>query len=125
MTPGRGLLFKKNECRYIVLYSYANWAKSQIDRRLGYCSLVWGNLVTWRRKKQYVVSRSSAEVELRAIEIAIGKGIWITRVLTELGMTFEKLVKLKCDNQSTICIAKDPVHHDIIKHVEIDRHFIA
>ena len=29
------------------------------------------------------------------------------------------------DNQSTIQIAKNPVHHDRTKHVEIDRHFIA
>ena len=29
-----------------------------------------------------------------------------------------------CDNQSTISIAKNPVHHDRTKHVEIDRHFI-
>ena len=29
-----------------------------------------------------------------------------------------------CDNQSAISIAKNPVHHDWTKHVEIDRHFI-
>ena len=28
-------------------------------------------------------------------------------------MKFEKSVKLKCDNQATISIAKDPIHHDI------------
>ena len=30
-----------------------------------------------------------------------------------------------CDNQSAIAIAKNPVHHDQTKHVEIDRHFIS
>ena len=40
-------------------------------------------------------------------------------------MKFEKSVKLKCDNQPTISIAKDPIHHDITKHMEIDRNFIA
>lgn len=29
-----------------------------------------------------------------------------------------------CDGQSTIAIAKNPVHYNITKHVEIDRHFI-
>ncbi|RVW47558.1 DNA mismatch repair protein MSH7 [Vitis vinifera] len=40
-----------------------------IDRRStsGYCSFVWGNLVTWRSKKQSVVARSSAEAEYRAL----------------------------------------------------------
>uniref|UniRef100_A0A803P9Y7 Mitochondrial protein n=1 Tax=Cannabis sativa TaxID=3483 RepID=A0A803P9Y7_CANSA len=34
---------------------------------LGYCIFVWGNLVTWRSKKQSVVTRRSAEVEYRAM----------------------------------------------------------
>ena len=57
MTPGRRLLFKKNGCKDIVLYSDADWVGSQTNRRstTGYCSLVWGNLVTWRSKKQYVL----------------------------------------------------------------------
>ena len=29
-----------------------------------------------------------------------------------------------CDNLATISIAKNPVHHDRTKHVELDRHFI-
>ena len=33
-------------------------------------------------------------------------------------------MKMLCDNQSAISIAKNPVHHDRTKHVEIDRHFI-
>ena len=29
-----------------------------------------------------------------------------------------------CDNLAAISIAKNPIHHDRTKHVEIDRHFI-
>jgi len=33
-------------------------------------------------------------------------------------------MKLFCDNQSAISIAKNPLHHDRTNHVKIDRHFI-
>jgi hypothetical protein len=48
MTPGRGLLYKKCDNRNIEIYTDADWAGNIIDRRStsGYCSYVWGNLVT-------------------------------------------------------------------------------
>ena len=32
---------------------------------------------------------------------------------------------MMCDDQAAISIAKNPVHYDRTKHVEIDRHFIS
>lgn len=63
MTPNKGLLYKKSDNRNVEIYSDANWAGDISDKRStsGYCTYVWGNLVTWRSKKQPVVSRSSAE----------------------------------------------------------------
>ncbi|RVW13652.1 Retrovirus-related Pol polyprotein from transposon TNT 1-94 [Vitis vinifera] len=91
-----GLFFQRTTKKEIKIFSDADWAGSVTDRRStsGYCSFVWGNLVTWRSKKQSVVARSNAEAEFRAMA------------------------------QAAINIAKNPVHHDRTKHVEIDRHFI-
>ncbi|KAL5840582.1 hypothetical protein ACOSQ4_013190 [Xanthoceras sorbifolium] len=126
MTPGKGLLFEKHSDRDLKIYTDADWASSMVDRRStsGYCSYVWGNLVTWRSKKQAVVSKSSAESEFRSMATGICEGIWLKRVMAELGMDDQGSVKIMCDNQAAISMAKDPVFHDKTKHVEIDRHFI-
>ncbi|RVW56043.1 Retrovirus-related Pol polyprotein from transposon TNT 1-94 [Vitis vinifera] len=126
MTPGKGLFFQRTTNKEIEIFSDADWAGSVTDRRStsGYCSFVWRNLVTWRSKKQSVVARSSAEVEFRAMAQGICEGIWLNRLLEELRVPLKHPMVLYCDNQAAINIAKNPVHHDRTKHVEIDRHFI-
>ncbi|RVX18785.1 Retrovirus-related Pol polyprotein from transposon RE1 [Vitis vinifera] len=76
-------------------------------------------------EKQSVVAKSSAEAEYRALAQGICEGIWIKRVLSELGQTSSSPILMMCDNQAAISIAKNPVHHDRTKHVEIDKHFIT
>ncbi|RVW94789.1 Retrovirus-related Pol polyprotein from transposon TNT 1-94 [Vitis vinifera] len=126
MTPGKGLFFKRVASHDVEIFSDADWVGSLTDRRStsGYCTYVWGNLVTWRSKKQSVVARSSAEAEARAMAHGICEGIWLKRLLEELQLAPHKPMKLMCDNQASISIAKNSVHHDRTKHVEIDRHFI-
>ncbi|KAJ4700964.1 Retrovirus-related Pol polyprotein from transposon TNT 1-94 [Melia azedarach] len=46
------------------------------------------------------------------------------RVLQELSIPVIEPMRMHCDNQSVISIAKNPIHHDRTKHVEIDRHFV-
>ena len=126
MTPGKGIFFKGGGNKGIEIYSDADWAGSISDRKstTGYCTYVWGNLVTWRSKKQSVVARSSAEAEYRALAQSICEGLWIKRLLEELRISTSEPMKVFCDNLAAISIAKNPVHHDRTKHVEIDRHFI-
>jgi len=81
--------------------------------------------VTWRSKKQPVVARSSAEAEFRALALGICEGMWLKRLLQELRVKAEGSINMRSDSQSAIAIAKNPVHHDRTKHVEIDRHFIS
>ena len=59
-TPGRGLIFEINKHLVIDGYCDADWASCLDDRRStsGFCFFVGGNLVSWRSKKQAVLSRS-------------------------------------------------------------------
>ncbi|PON83175.1 hypothetical protein TorRG33x02_210090 [Trema orientale] len=125
-TAGRGLFFKKNSKRSIEAFTDADWAGDIDDRKStsGYCTFVWGNLVTWRSKKQSVVSRSSAEAEFRAVAQGICELLWLKMMLEELKVTKEESMKLFCDNKAAINIFHNPVHHDRTKHVEVDRYFI-
>ena len=125
-APGKGIFFKKNNNRGVEIFTDADWAGCVMDRRStsGYCTFVWGNLVTWRSKKQSVVARSSAEAEFRALSQGICEGMWLKRLLSELRIPINNPMEVKCDNLAAISIAKHPVHHDRTKHVEIDRHFI-
>ena len=45
-------------------------------------------------------------------------------MLEELGIRNGSTMTVLCDNKAAIKIAKNTVHHDRTKHVEIDRHFI-
>jgi hypothetical protein len=71
-----------------------------------------------------VVTRSTAEAEYRAMAHGVSEGLWLRRLLLELGLFEDKPIMLYCDNKAAINIANNPVQHDKTKHVEIDRHFI-
>ena len=97
-----------------------------MDRRStpGYCISVWGNLVSWRNKKQIVVARSSAKAELRSLAHGLSKILWLKHLLEELRVPAQIPLKLFCDNKAAINISHNPVHHDRTNHMEVDRHFI-
>ncbi|KAJ0606762.1 putative RNA-directed DNA polymerase [Helianthus annuus] len=125
-TPGRGIVFKNNGHLDVKAFTDADWAGNPNDRRstAGFFTLVGGNLVTWRSKKQKVVSLSSAESEFRGIVKGITEILWLKKLMNEIGFPLKLPTQLMCDNKAAIKISENPVQHDRTKHVEIDRHFI-
>ena len=124
-TLGKGLIFEKHNHYHVEAYTDVDWGSLLIDRRStsGYCTLVAGNLVTWKGKK-HVVSRFSAEAEFRAMALGICELMWLNTLLKELHVKVDEPMRLYCDNKAAISIAHNLVQHDRTKHVEIDQHFI-
>jgi len=125
-TPGKGLLYSDQGHARVAGFSDADWAGCPIDRRstTGYCVFFGGNLVSWKSKKQSVVSRSSAESEYRAMANVTLEMIWIKDLLTEVGLSPEGPMNLYGDNQAAIHIAENPVFHERTKHIEVDCHIV-
>ncbi|XP_073221539.1 secreted RxLR effector protein 161-like [Cicer arietinum] len=121
-TPGRSLHFKKNSNRGIEVYTDSDWVgyTSNIKSTNGYCSFVWRNMVTWRSKKKFMVARSSAKDKFRAMTHDICEGTWLKKILDEIIVPTNYTIRLYCDNKAAIIIAKNPVHQDRTKHLEID-----
>ncbi|GJV64034.1 putative ribonuclease H-like domain-containing protein [Tanacetum coccineum] len=74
-------------------------------------------------KKQTIVATSSTEAEYVAAASCCAQVLWIQNQLLDYGFNFMN-TKIFIDNQSTICIVKNPVFHQRTKHIEIRHHFI-
>ncbi|GAV82300.1 hypothetical protein CFOL_v3_25752 [Cephalotus follicularis] len=124
--PSRGILMENNGHSNIDAFSDADWAGCPFDRRsrIGFCTFVGGNLVTWKSKKQNVVARSSAEAEYRAMASTTSELVWLQLLLSELGLKNNSPMRLFGDNQAARHIASNPVFHERTKHIEVDCNFI-
>ena len=125
-APGCGILYKKHGHTIIECFSNADLTGSKEDRRStsGYCVFFRGNTISWKSKKQSVVSWSSAESEYKAMTQSVCKIIWIRQLLMEVGMETSVPANLWCANQAAIHIASNPVFHEQTKHIEINCHFV-
>ena len=84
-TSSTRIYFNKNNCLDLIAYTNADWVGDCDGRKStsGYFTLVSGNLVTGRRKKQKVVALSSAEVEFRGIAKGITEILWNQKLMNE------------------------------------------
>ncbi|KAL0745858.1 hypothetical protein Bca101_101627 [Brassica carinata] len=123
-TPGQGVWMGCNGSTEVVGYCDADWAGDRVDRRstTGYCTFIGVNLVTWKSKKQKVISCSSAEAEYRAMLKLTNELVWIKGILKHLEIEQSTPMTMHCDNQAAIHIASNSVFHERTKHIEVDCH---
>ncbi|XP_021986473.1 uncharacterized mitochondrial protein AtMg00810-like [Helianthus annuus] len=106
-TPGQGIVLPKEGGMNLLSYCDADWLGCPLSRksRTGYLLSLGGAPVSWKSKKQSVVSRSSAEAEYRAMATTVSEVIWARWMLSELDAKQGEPTVLFCDNQAARHIA--------------------
>ena len=121
------LTFKKSNEITLLGYSDSDWGSSSDRISIsGYCFKMCddGPLISWRSKNQPIVSLSSCEAEYVAMTSAIQEAKFLKMLMLDMNFDHVQPVKLFADNQGTIALAKNPVHHQRTKHIDIRYHFI-
>jgi hypothetical protein len=51
------------------------------------------------------------------------EAIWLQRMFLGIGLV-QQAVRIECDNQSAIFLAKNPTYHSKTKHIDVKYHFV-
>ncbi|GJU86702.1 putative RNA-directed DNA polymerase [Tanacetum coccineum] len=125
-APGIGVTFNKSNDLKLDVFVDSDWAKCKATKRsvTGYTVFLGNSLVSWKSKKQSMLSKSSAEAEYRAMNTVTCEVMWIMKILTEFGIINSLPVNINYDNTSAIQIAANPVFHERTKHFKKETFFL-
>ena len=115
-------LFKHTNGKIVLsAYGDADWANDLEDRRSVSGILVTINDVPvhWRSMKQIMVTHSSTESELIALDLAAREVLWFRKLLTHMGLAQTTPTTVYQDNQSTMKLASEPIYRQRTKHIEV------
>ncbi|KAK2993792.1 hypothetical protein RJ640_027670 [Escallonia rubra] len=65
-----------------------------------------------------------ANAEYVSTALATSQAIWLRIILDNVGEKPESATELYYDNKSAIVMAKNPVYHNMIRHIALKHHFI-
>jgi hypothetical protein len=120
------LFFSNSSSLQLHAYFYATWGSDPSDFKslYVYCVFLGSSLIAWKMKTQTVVSRSSADAELRALAFVTAEATWLRWFLANFGVALFSSTSVHCDSTGAISIAQDPVKHKLIKHVGVDCFYV-
>ena len=106
-------------------YSDADFAAGEDRKSIsGYIFILAGSPISWQAKKQSTIALSTAEAEYAAHMHAAKEAIWLQNLLKDLGMTKYAPKIINVDNQGTIALAENPIHHARTKHLDVQLQFV-
>ncbi|GJW11643.1 putative ribonuclease H-like domain-containing protein [Tanacetum coccineum] len=123
--PKLGLWYPKDSPFDLEAFSNSDYASASLDRKstTGGCQFLGKRLISWQCKKQTIVANSTTEAEYVVVAYFYGQVLWIQNQMLDYGFSFMNTM-IYIDNESTICIVKNPVFHSKTNHIEIRHHFI-
>eukprot|EP00253_Pinus_taeda_P026115 PITA_26115 len=74
-------------------------------------------------KKQSVVALSTTEAEYMAATHASKEAVWLQRLCSSMALV-QGAIRIDCDSQSAIFLAKNPAYHSKTKHIDVQYHFM-
>jgi transposase InsO family protein len=109
----------------LIGYSDADWAGDLATRRstTGYVFMLNGAAISWNSKLQPTVALSTAEAEYMAMCAAIQEGVFLRKLLHEVGFPQSSTPMLE-DNQGCIALGNNPITSSRSKHIDIKYHFV-
>ncbi|WVZ64234.1 hypothetical protein U9M48_013789 [Paspalum notatum var. saurae] len=124
-TMSRHLFFPRSSSLQLQAYCDATRASDSSDRRSlsAYCVFLGGSLIAWKTKKQTAISRSSTEAELCAMALVTAVVTWLRWLHADFGVSVSVPTPLLTDSTDAISIARDPVKHELTKHIGVDAYY--
>jgi hypothetical protein len=118
-TASLGLTYRTGYPLYYQVFTDASHA-SCIDTRRSIVSIVvklGGNTVYWKNMFTKIVSHSSTESELMALDVGATIGEMLRWLVESIGGPIQGRIQIFVDNQGTISIASNPIQSGRNLHV--------
>lgn len=126
-TKARGIIYRKGQKEAkLTCFSDSDWAGCKKTRKSvsGFVVYFAGAPISWKSKSQPTVAMSSCEAEYVALSVAVREIMWLIQFFGELNVKLDLPIFVFGDNTASIELAKNPVHHERTKHIDIKHHFL-
>ena len=120
----QSLLLSSTSSLELHAYSDVNYGNDPTDCKYvtSFCIFLGDSFISWKSKKQSIVSLSSTEAEYHAMASTIKEIVWLRWLLIDMGLFLSHHTLMYCDNKTAVQIAHNSILHERIKHIEIDCH---
>lgn len=117
-TKDLALVYRSAQLNSLSVYSDADWANSNDRKSVSGIAIFYSNnLIHWTSRKQNCITLSSTESELVAVNDGLKDGIWVQKILNDIGQKI--CLDLYTDNISCINISHQQGNQNRTKHIDV------